>query len=138
MPMDGDLKDDGKVSLRDSQHPTFADHLLIPAIALLGRSLLGLKVHMDQTEALLVTARPFEVIEQTPLEVAFQWVAFRDGAARLAQVGAEVEHAVEIEDLSGAGDVVVRRTAVFGNDQWQVLLSDRFSYEAHRPVHRLR
>ena len=68
-----------------SQHAIFPDRLLIPAEAQLGDSLLRAVVDVGEAETPRVTARPFEVVHQAPVEVTDQRISFGNGTLRAAR-----------------------------------------------------
>src|SRR5262245_18680593 len=73
-----------------------ADHLAVPAERVLRRAALRREIDVDQPEALAVTLRPFEVVEQAPREVAAHVGAARARERELTEVALHVVDALGI------------------------------------------
>ena len=74
-----------------------------------------LEIHVYDPEALVVAFRPFEIVEQAPLEEPGQPQAFARGPLGLLQVIADPLHAIQIEDAALGVDRIVAGAAVLGD-----------------------
>src|SRR4051794_15692522 len=107
--------------MRGSDDLVAAGGLFEPRGAQLGRPLERLEVDVHQSEAVAEAGRPLEVVLRTPMEVAVDRHALRDGALELAQRGAHEHDPVRVVDTSRIVGRVDRGTAVLRdvNGRWR-------------------
>src|SRR5205807_3173079 len=92
-----------------------SDLVAIECGAELGRPAQRIEVHAVEPEALVEAVDPFEIIHQTPQEIAAHRYALGGGALQLRQIVAQVHDAVEIVDVAVGGDLVVGGRAVLAD-----------------------
>ena len=73
---------------------------------------------MDDTEVLLVSVRPFEVVHQRPHEVAAQVDALGNGPAAGVEMPAQIGDPARVVDLMIANDGIREGRTILRDEQW--------------------
>src|SRR5271168_1995797 len=93
----------GSITKRLGLHHRVArNHFAIVFSALLGCPLLCLEIDIVNAESLAVPIGPFEVVQQTPQEVALHRITLRSCAMQMRQMIAHIHHAVGVFDMPGS------------------------------------
>src|SRR3954447_20851554 len=98
-----------------SNHRVAVDDLLIEVEREFRGALLGCEVYIGDAEALGEAVAPLEVVEEAPKEVSLHGDSFRHAAMELAEVVAQVEDPVAVENAAVGSENVAGGIAVFGN-----------------------
>lgn len=106
-----------------------------PQRAQLGRSFLGLEVHIDQPEAVAVAVDPLEVVHRAPVEAALERNAFGRGALLPHHAVAQVHHTVVVVDVAVLRNLVGSSAAVLGDED--LLRLPDLVQQPRRPILRL-
>src|SRR6516165_8389130 len=104
----------GRAVMSDA-HRIFGNDVAIERDAELWNPLQRLEIDVVETETLFEAEDPFEIVHQTPQEIAAHRRAFRNRALQLRQVVAEEHDAVEIVDMAVGRDLVLGGGAVLGD-----------------------
>ena len=97
----------------------YLDHFRKPAPAVLDDTFLGLPIHMHQPEALTISQRPLEVIQQRPVEIALYGNTIFNGAMDLCNMIPQIADAAFVAHTS------IKIHAVGDGDSFSVTISSQ-------------
>src|SRR4051812_12325319 len=91
----------------------FRDHALVPVGGIFEDALLARVVAKNQAEAVLVTVRPLEVVDERPVKISVDRHAVGDGATQLEQVTLREIDPLGVVHSTVERRPVTRREAIF-------------------------
>jgi len=91
------------------------DYLLVPIETLLGSTLHGFIIRVDETETLTVTFSPLEVINNCPYKISIESYSLPDGSICRSNMVSKKSYSIVVLNLAVFYHVVFEGSPIFGD-----------------------